>query len=140
MSQETEQSIREWFHTWERCVRNLDYATARTLLAEDMLAFSTRANVMSGVDEVVTQQLTANWPNVRDFTFHFDHLHWGASGDLAWAIITWDTTGFHPDGTPFPRPGRSTVLFKRQHGAWLAIHTHFSLAPGTPPTTHGARG
>ena len=139
MSQDTEQSIREWFHIMERCFRNLDYATAQKLVAEDVLAFSTRTNVMSGIDALVTQQWMVNWPNLHDFTFNFDQLHWGASGDLAWAIITWHSTGFHPDGTPFPRPGRTTVIFERRNATWLAIHTHYALAPGTPPTTHGAR-
>jgi len=140
MSQEIEQSIREWFHIMERCFQDLDYATARKLMAEDVLAFSTRTDVMSGIDALVTQQWTHIWPNLRDFTFNFDQLHWGASGDLAWAVITWNSTGFHPDGTSFPRPGRTTAIFERRHGTWLSIHTHYSLAPGTPPTTHSARG
>jgi len=78
------------------------------------------------------------WPNIRDFTIEFDQLHWGASGGLAWAMVPWNSTGFHPDGTAFPRPGRATVIFERRDGKWLAIHTHFSLFPGTPQTTHGA--
>jgi hypothetical protein len=41
MSQDTEESIREWFHVMERCTQTLDYATARKLMAEDVRAFST---------------------------------------------------------------------------------------------------
>jgi ketosteroid isomerase-like protein len=136
MAQDTEQSIREWFRIMERCFQSLDYATARKLMAEDVIAFSMRTNVMTGIDALVTQQWAVNWPNLRDFTFSFDQLHWGTSGDLAWAVITSNSTGFHPDGTSFVRPGRTTVIFERREGTWLAIHTHYSLAPGTPPTTH----
>ena len=139
MSQETEQSIREWFHVMEGCFRDLDYDTARKFMADDVVAFSTRTNVMTGIEALVTQQWMPTWPNLRDVSFNFDQLHWGTSGDLAWAIITWNSTGFHPDGTSFPRPGRATVIFERRNGTWLAIHTHYALAPGTPPTTHSAR-
>jgi ketosteroid isomerase-like protein len=139
MSQDTEQSILEWFHVMERCFHSLDYATARKLVAQDVLAFSTRTSVMSGIDALVTQQWEVNWPNLRNFTFNFDQLHWVTSGDLAWAIITSNSTVFHPDGTSFPRPGRTTVIFERREGVWLAIHTHYSLAPGTAPTTHSPK-
>jgi ketosteroid isomerase-like protein len=94
--QNPEQSIREWFHIMERCFQNLDYATARKLIADDVIAFSTRTSVMSGVDALVTQQWAVNWPALRDFTFNFDQLHWGTSGDLAWAVITSTSTGFIP--------------------------------------------
>jgi hypothetical protein len=56
MSQDTEQSIREWFHVMERCFQRLDYATARKLMADDVVAFSTRTSGMSGIDALVTQQ------------------------------------------------------------------------------------
>jgi ketosteroid isomerase-like protein len=136
MTQDAEQSIRDWFHVMERCFQSLDYATARKLMAEDVIAFSTRTSVMSGIDALVTEQWSVNWPALREFTFNFDQLRWGTSGDLAWAVITSTSTGFHPDGTSFVRPGRTTVIFERRESRWLAIHTHYSLAPGTPPTPH----
>jgi ketosteroid isomerase-like protein len=137
---ETEQAIRQWFQTLERCVRQVDYQTARQTFAGNVLSFGTRADVVSGLDALMANQWSGIWPNIRDFTINVDQLHWGAAGDLAWGIVTWDSTGFHPDGSSFPRPGRATVIFERRHGQWLAIHTHFSLFPGTPPTTHGSRG
>jgi len=91
--QNPEQSIREWFHVMERCFQNLHYATARKLMAEDVIAFfSTRTSVMSGIDALVTQQWSVNWPALREFTFDFDQLRWGTSGDLAWAVITSTST------------------------------------------------
>ena len=136
---DTEQAIRQWFQTLERCVRQVDYQTARQTFAADVLSFGTRADVVSGLDALMANQWSGIWPNIRDFTINLDQLHWGATDDLAWGIVTWASTGFHPDGTSFPRPGRATVIFARRSGQWLAIHTHFSLFPSTPPTTHGPR-
>ena len=135
---DVEQAVRAWLQTLERCVRRVDYGTARRMFADDVLSFGTRADVVSGLDRLVANQWSGIWPNIRDFTIEFDQLHWGASGGLAWAMVPWNSTGFHPDGTAFPRPGRATVIFERRDGKWLAIHTHFSLFPGTPQTTHGA--
>ena len=42
---EIEQSIREWFRTMERCFRDMDYASARKRIAEDVLAFSPGTDV-----------------------------------------------------------------------------------------------
>jgi ketosteroid isomerase-like protein len=133
------QAVREWFQTLERSVRRVDYPTMRHYFAPDVLSFGTRADVVSGLDALMANQWSGIWPNIRDFTIDFDQLHWGASGDLAWALAPWNSTGFHPDGTSFPRPGRATVIFERRQGKWLATHTHFSLSPGTPPTTHGSK-
>jgi ketosteroid isomerase-like protein len=136
---ETGQAIREWFQTLERSVRRVDYQTMRQYFAPDVLSFGTRAEVVSGLDALVANQWSGIWPNIRDFTIDFEQLHWGASGDLAWGMAPWNSTGFHADGTAFPRPGRATVIFECQQGKWLATHTHFSLFPGTPPTTHGSK-
>jgi ketosteroid isomerase-like protein len=133
------QAVREWFQTLERSVRRVDYPTMRHHFAPDVLSFGTRADVVSGLDALMANQWSGIWPNIRDFTIDLDQLHWGASGDLAWALAPWNSTGFHPDGTSFPRPGRATVIFERRQGKWLATHTHFSLSPGTPPTTHGSK-
>ena len=133
------QAIRDWFQTLERSVRQVDYRTMRQHFAPDVLSFGTRADVVSGLDALVANQWSGIWPNIRDFTINFEQLHWGASSDLAWAIAPWNSTGFHADGTPFPRPGRATVIFERRQGKWLATHTHFSLFPGTPPMTYGAK-
>jgi ketosteroid isomerase-like protein len=136
---ETGQAIREWFQALERSVRQVDYPTMRQYFAPDVLSFGTRAEVVSGLDALVANQWSGIWPNIRDFTINFDQLHWGASEDLGWGIAPWNSTGFHADGTPFPRPGRATVIFERRQGKWLAIHTHFSLFPGTPSATHGTK-
>lgn len=128
--------IRAWFEALQDCVRRVDYAAGRAIFAEDVVAFGTRAEVVSGLDLLVERQWSGIWPNIRDFTFVLDQLHGGVDGDLAWGVVPWTSTGFHADGTPFDRPGRATVILERRGGRWLAKHTHFSLNPGAPPRTY----
>jgi hypothetical protein len=49
-----------------------------------------------------------------------------------------DSTGYTPDGTPYPRPGRATVAFTRKKvgDPWVANHTHMSLFRDVPTRSH----
>ncbi len=121
--------IDDWFQTLERCVRAVDYPSARALFAPDVVAFGTRAEVVVGLASLQAQQWSRVWPFIRDFAFDLAQLRWGWFGTGGWAVATWTSTGFRPDGSSFRRPGRATVLFERREGRLQAIHTHFSLAP-----------
>ena len=46
---------------------------------------------------------------------------------------------FDADGNSFNRPGRATVILQKFEENWLAVHTHFSLLPGTPYKTFGKK-
>jgi ketosteroid isomerase-like protein len=123
--------VETWFQTLQRCVRAVDYAAARPIFAAEVIGFGTYAEVVTGLDRLQANQWSNVWPKIRDFTFDLSQLHWGWSGDEGWAVVTWTSTGYHPDGTPFHRPGRATVIFGRLEGQIVALHTHFSLSPGT---------
>lgn len=59
---------------------------------------------------------------------------------MATVVAPWTSTGFHPDGTRFDRPGRATItLARQQDGRWLGIHSHMSLQRGVPQDSHGNR-
>jgi ketosteroid isomerase-like protein len=131
--------IRAWFETLQRCVRAVDYATARAIFAPDVVSFGTRADLVRGLDALQAQQWSGVWPMIAGFTFDLERLHVAEDGAVAWAAVVWTSTGFQEDGTPFPRPGRATVAFARRDGRWLATHTHFSLNPGTPARSFGRR-
>jgi ketosteroid isomerase-like protein len=126
-----------WFRALERCVRAVDYKTARGIFAEDVASFGTRAEMVTGLDNLVERQWSGVWPFIEDFTFRLDQLSGAVSGDVAWAAAPWTSTGFDEHGQPFLRPGRATVAFARRDGRWVATHTHFSLDPGTPHRSHG---
>ena len=125
----SQSEIEQWFQTLQSCCRAVDYARARSIFAEDVVAFGTRANVVSGLDNVQENQWSRVWPTIRDFTFDLSQLRWGWSGEEGWGVVTWTSTGFQADGKPFPRPGRATVIFARRDDRLLAIHTHFSQTP-----------
>ncbi|HEY8885511.1 MAG TPA: nuclear transport factor 2 family protein [Chloroflexota bacterium] len=121
--------IEVWFQTLQRCVRAADYEMARGIFADDVVAFGTRADVVSGLDNLQAHQWSRVWPAIRDFAFDLSQLHWSWSGDSGWAVITWTSTGFRTDGMPFHRPGHATVIFGHYNGRVVARHTHFSLSP-----------
>lgn len=122
--------IRAWFTRLAACVANVDYDSARNeLFAPDVVAFGTRAHLVEGIDATQRHQWSQVWPNVRDFRFDLDSIKSGAAGDQIWAAALWSSTGFDADGKSFDRPGRATVIFKKDGGRLRAVHTHFSLAP-----------
>ena len=96
---------------------------------------------VSELEHLEKNQWRNVWGTIADFHFIVDELQSGVSGDglQAWAVVPWTSTGFHEDGTTFDRPGRATVVFTRNtaDGPWRAIHTHISLAPGTPQRSFG---
>ena len=60
-------------------------------------------------------------------------------GMMAIVIAPWTSTGYHPDGSPFARPGRATLVFSGNADGWLCTHSHMSLNRGVPQTSHANR-
>jgi ketosteroid isomerase-like protein len=133
--------IRDWFTTWDGYVRARDYESARELFHPDVVGFGTHMRVVSGLEHLEQNQWRNVWGTIADFRFLVDELQTGLSGDglQAWAVVPWTSTGYHEDGSTFDRPGRATVVFTRETptAPWRAIHTHISLAPGTPQRSYG---
>ena len=130
-----------WFDTWAGHVRDRDFETARNLFHPEVVGFGTHMLIVEGLDHLETEQWRNVWPTIENFHFLTDQLRAGTSNDglLAWAVVPWHSTGFTENGAAFERPGRATVLFSRDHWdePWRAIHTHISLAPGTPQRSFG---
>jgi ketosteroid isomerase-like protein len=125
--------LRSWLTDWAARVRAVDFAGGRALCAPELIAFGTRAEVVTGIDRVYDQQWRHVWPIIRDFTVRVDEARGGVTGDTGWVAAPWDSRGVRPDGSTYSRPGRLTVVLERRQGRWLAVHTHFSLSP-TPVT------
>ena len=128
----TESALRAWFDELQTCVRAVDYERAEHIFAPDVMGFGTYKDIAEGREVLRREQWSNIWPTIKDFTFRLDLMYWNSEGHVAWAACPWDSTGFKPDGTPFPRPGRVTVTFECRAGKWLAVHTHFSLYPKKP--------
>lgn len=133
--------IANWFTTWDGYVRAQDYEQARDLFHPNVIGFGTHMRVVSGLEHLEQNQWRNVWGTIENFHFTVEELHSGVSDDglQAWAVVPWTSTGFHEDGSTFHRPGRATVIFVRETNTdrWRAIHTHISLAPGTPQRSFG---
>ena len=138
---EITQFFHRWLETFSGYVRDVDYASARPLFHPDVLAFGTHNDVIPGLDRWVATQWDNVWPRTSDFRFVLDQTSVLASpdGTMATVIAPWTSTGYHPDGTPFPRPGRATMVFARTGDRWLCVHSHMSLNRGVPQTSHADR-
>ena len=128
-----------WLETFAGYVRDVDYASARPLFHPRILAFGTHRDVLPDREAWIAQQWDNVWPRTDDFRFDIANTHVLASGAMAVVIAPWTSTGFHPGGEPFDRPGRATLVFHRGEAGWKGVHTHLSLNRGVPQTSHGDR-
>jgi hypothetical protein len=134
-----------WFHDWLETfsshVRAVDYASARPMFDPEILAFGTHQDVLPSLEAWVNTQWDNVWPKTDDFRFNLPETHVLASddGSMAVVIAPWTSTGFDPQGKPFDRPGRATMVFRRTETGWSGVHTHLSLNRGVPQTSHANR-
>ncbi|MCH7594075.1 MAG: nuclear transport factor 2 family protein [Chloroflexi bacterium] len=132
-----EDAIRAWFALLGEFCAAIDYDSAEAIFATDVVSFGTRADIVSGLDNLRRNQWEGIWGNIADFKIVPESVRGFGERDIAWGVATWTSTGFDEAHRPFKRPGRATVTLARRDGTWLATHTHFSLNPGTPPRTYG---
>lgn len=130
-------AVHEFFARLSTNCAAQDFDATEPLFADDVASFGTKAGVVIGLGPLRARQWEGIWTNIEDFEMQLDQIHASASGDLAWGMVPWTSTGFDEQGNPYDRPGRATIVMERRDGAWLAIHSHFSLIPGTPPRTYG---
>ena len=138
----TTASVKDWLARFAVCVREVDYASAYSFWHDDIVIFGTYQELVRSRRAWTDAQWDNVWPRTADFDFDLAHTLVLASPDGALAIVVapWTSTGFHPDGTPFPRPGRATiVLAKQADGRWVGVHSHMSLQRGVPQDSHGKR-
>jgi ketosteroid isomerase-like protein len=134
------EAVRVWFERLgEHCAAG-EYEPAREIIADDVVSFGTKAELVKGRDTLQHNQWEQIWPYTEGFAFDFEQMHTDGEGDLGWGTAVWTSTGFDEEGGPFHRPGRTTVVIERDDGEWRATHTHFSLFPGTPQRTFGPEG
>ena len=132
-------AVTEFFTRLSRDCANVDFDATEPMFAEDVWSFGTRATAVQGRDPLRRNQWEGIWPNIADFRIDLDQVHGSGNEALVWGMAPWTSTGFDEDGRPYDRPGRATVVLERRGDHWEVIHTHFSLAPGTPPYTFGRK-
>ena len=130
-----------WFDTLAKHCRAVDYAGARAIFAEDMIAFGTFTDFMHGRDPAEQKQWRNVWGTIRNFRYDLSTIEAIVSADRLTAVGmgVWQSDGFHPNGDPFQRPGRTTTVMARTKlgDPFVATHTHMSLFRGTPDRSFG---
>ena len=58
-----------WLETFSGFVRDVDYASAKPLFHEDILAFGTHRDVLPSLEAWVNSQWDNVWPRTDDFRF-----------------------------------------------------------------------
>ena len=130
-----------WLETFAAHVRDVDYAAARPLFHPDVLAFGTHNDVIAGLPAWIATQWDNVWPRTTGFRVipEQPRILASAGATMATVIAPWTSTGYHPDGTTFDRPGRATLVFSKGPGGWLCVHSHMSLNRGVPQSSHANR-
>ena len=133
--------ILDWLEVFSGFVREVDYASARPMWHPELLAFGTFNDVIQGLETAIATQWDNVWPRTADFAFDLAGTHVLAAGDggMAVAVAPWSSSGFHPDGRRFDRPGRATMVFARDGAEWRCVHSHMSLNRGVPQASQGRR-
>lgn len=127
----SESDLDDWLNAFEDCVRTRDLDRGRSLFVEDAAGFGTVASQYADLDGLVGEQWSEVWNRTEGFTFDEERSSWigGSQGTVA---VTWRSVGVE-DGHQRERTGRATVVIHRyDDGEVLAVHSHFSMTPGTP--------
>ena len=134
-------AVRAWFDTLAMHCRAVDYEGARSIFAEDMIAFGTFTDFMIGRELAEKNQWRNVWGTIRSFRYDPDKIEAIVSADrlMAVGIGVWQSDGYHSNGERFDRPGRTTVTLARKSvgDPFIATHTHMSLFRGTPDRSFG---
>jgi ketosteroid isomerase-like protein len=137
---EDETAIHNWFRELQKHVQAVDFVGARHLFRSDFIAFGTFSDFVERQPEIEQKQWRSVWPTIDNFVWR-DDIRALVSPDRLFAVGlgVFDSTGYHSDGTTFPRSGRATVTFVRDStdDKFVANHTHMSLFRGTPDVSNG---
>lgn len=131
-------ALQEWLTGFASCVQRQAFDEGRAYFHPQAYCFGSYASWCEGLDDLVEHQWRKIWPNITEFEFDFKRLRYTASRDGQWlcAMVPWNSVGYRPDHTPFSRNGRLTVVLTwTPRNSWQALHTHYSLNPGTAQTT-----
>jgi ketosteroid isomerase-like protein len=141
--EEDRRSVANWYARWGGLVADVNFNAARSLFAEDAVAFGSKVEMMTSQAQLEREQWRAVWPSIEDYRYDLATLEVVMSPDrlMAMGALIFRSTGLHADGQKFQRNGRATCTLMR--GAigspWICTHSHISLKPGTPAMSCGKR-
>ena len=129
---EQREAVRSWLAEMQDCVQKVDFERCRAIFAPDVAAFGSLGERLVGLEHLEADQWRRVWPRIAGFTFDLDQLDWGGTDTVLWLACPWTSEGRREDGTRFVRPGRITAVLENRNNAWVAVHTHHSLAEINP--------
>ncbi len=134
-------SLFDWLERFASHVRAVDFASARPMWDPEVIVFGTHQDLLQGRETAIANQWRNVWPRTADFRFDLEKTRILAEpgGGLVVVIAPWTSTGFSPDGKPFPRPGRATLVLRRSEDEWQVVHSHMSLHRGVPQESFADR-
>ena len=136
-------SLKAWVDEFSGHVAALEFDDAAKQFEPDVVSFSSFRDVVVGIDDFVEEQWKNVWPTMTGFRLETEAMRTMVSPDrlVAMVMVTWESTGYAEDGTPFDRPGRCTVGLARESvdAPWRGVHGHFSLKRGVPQQSFGTR-
>ena len=99
------EAVRQWFALMGQYCASVDYDGAESIFADDVVSFGTMMDIVRGRKALREGQWESIWGNITGFKMDLDNVNAGGSGDQAWGVVTWTSTGYDPDHEPFHRPG-----------------------------------
>ncbi len=124
------ENISQWLRLLQKCIRNRDYATARTLFHDSVKSFGANGVYSIGLDDTHKNEWLDVWTEQINFTF--DQRTAGIIDFGAAAVVTiqWHARGkIH--GSP-ERTGNATfilhILELKKNSGLFCIHSHTSKA------------
>ena len=143
VTEEDRHSVADWLARWGDLVAEVNFKAVRPMFAEDAIAFGSKVEMMTSQVALEREQWRAVWPSIEDYRYDLTTLQVVMSPDrlMAMGAVIFRSTGLHENGQKFERNGRATVTLMRSAvGApWVCTHSHVSLKPGTPASSHGNR-
>lgn len=122
--------VEAWLRAFAGCVREGDYDGGRALFAADAAGFGTVSNRYSGLDELHATQWAQVWERTEGFEFDEVDARW-STPDLCVVAATWSSRRVGA-AVPAVRTGRVTLVLRADRdGTLRAVHSHFSMSPGT---------
>lgn len=127
--------IDNWLLAWQKAIASKDFDAGRKLFRDDAAGFGTVSLYTEGLDDLVESQWRPVWSRTAKFTFEKNKQHHRFSADKTQCIVTslWRSEGGEEGGPVRLRRGRATILLEwhEPQSAWLCVHTHFSMWPGS---------
>ena len=134
-------SLRAWVDEFSGHVAACEFDDAAKQYHRNVLSFSSFEDIVVGIDQFVDAQWRRVWPSMTDFRLETESMRTMVSPDrlMGVAMATWTSTGYHEDGSTFDRPGRCTIVLRRDSidAPWYGVHGHFSLKRGVPQQSFG---